>query len=122
MITARKQQDVQGTEPELETGTVFPETERGIGTVGTVFFPETKRVSGTGTVFQETEPELGTVPLCLKQKKSFSREEPLTEKTLSREEPLEPKTGTARTVPCMNPNQTEPNRGHPEIDKKTAEQ
>ena len=36
----RKKQGGSGTEPELETGTVrtvFPETESGTGTAGTVF-------------------------------------------------------------------------------------
>ena len=46
-----KIRDGPGTEPEPETGTVgtvFPGTERGIGTAGTVFHAGTE--TGTGTV------------------------------------------------------------------------
>ena len=76
-----------GTELDTETGTVFPETERGTGTVG--------------TVFQEPKPEPSlSVKTVLKQKSPFQRGTAGTETGT-----LEP--SHARTV-------AEPNRGHPE--------
>ena len=76
-----------GTEAEPETrtiGTVFPETERGIGTVGTVF-QEPK---------PEPEPSL-SVKTVLKQKNPFQRGTLRTENP----EPLEPSHTQTETEP-----------------------
>ena len=62
------------------------------------FFQEPEPETEAGTVFQEPKPEP-----CLSVKTLLKNE-----KTLSPKEPLEPNTGTARTVPCMNSNRTEP--------------
>ena len=83
-----------GTKPEPETGTVgtvFPGTERGTRTAG--------------TVLQEPkpQPEPSSLLNCTETHKN----------PLKLEEPPEPKSGTARPVPSPNRNRTEPNRGHP---------
>ena len=77
-----------GTEPEPETGTVgivFPGTEVGTGTVGTVF-QEPK---------PEPEPCLSVRPVFALQRKTF----PETNRRNRKPEPLEPSQSRTATEP-----------------------
>ena len=75
ILPSELRQGGSGTEPEPETGTVFPETESGIGTAG--------------TVFQEPKPEpepSSRVKLHRNTEKPFSQRNRRNRKP----EPLEP--------------------------------